>query len=158
MFVSVSGKIKKDVKQIFSNATSFYLEKLVDSTTLRNICVNVKIRKKIDGNDDGYCDIVDYDGWNRPREFDVYVKSMQSMRYMLMTLAHECVHVKQYSLGELKEGHTHWRHLCMPQDINYWESPWEIEAFGRERGLYTMYCEKVGVKFGRVPGITERDD
>lgn len=158
MLIDVSGKIKKDMKQLFADAASFFLLKMLDDTTLKNTIVNVKIRKKLEDSQDGYCDIVDYDGWNRPREFDVYVQKNVSIRYMLMTLAHECVHVKQYASGELKEGHHLWRYQIVPPDINYWESPWEIEAFGRERGLYTMYCEKIGYKFNRVPGIVERDE
>jgi len=26
-----------------------------------------------------------------------------------------------------------------PEDMNYWDAPWEIEAFGRELGLYKMF-------------------
>lgn len=158
MLIDVSGKIKKDMKQLFADAASFFLLKMLDTTTLKNTIVNIKVRKKLEDSQDGYCDIVDYDGWNRPREFDVYVQKNVSVRYMLMTLAHECVHVKQYASGELKEGHNLWRYQIVPPDINYWESPWEIEAFGRERGLYTMYCEKIGMKFNKVPGIVERDE
>jgi hypothetical protein len=27
------------------------------------------------------------------------------------------------------------------EDMNYWDCPWEIEAFGRELGLYKMFME-----------------
>ena len=30
-------------------------------------------------------------------------------------------------------------------DTNYWEYPWEIEAFGRQLGLFIMFCEDVGI-------------
>ena len=58
---------------------------------------------------------------------------------ILKTLAHELVHVKQYVLGELR-----WRDAgLMYKGINhepdnlkeYFELPYEIEAYGREKGL-----------------------
>ena len=58
---------------------------------------------------------------------------------ILKTLAHEIVHVKQYVLGELKyrdvgllyKGINHGEITLM----EYFELPYEIEAYGREKGL-----------------------
>ena len=30
-------------------------------------------------------------------------------------------------------------------DINYWDYPWEIEAFGKQLGLFVRFCEDVGI-------------
>ena len=52
------------------------------------------------------------------------------------------VHVKQYATGELK---FHERRNLVTfqreqyQDDEYWESLWEIEAYGREVGLYQKF-------------------
>ena len=64
---------------------------------------------------------------------------MEWFAEILKTLAHEIVHVKQYALGELK-----WRdagllykgvnHEAMSL-MEYFELPYEIEAYGREKGL-----------------------
>ena len=29
--------------------------------------------------------------------------------------------------------------------VNYWDLPWEIEAHGRERGLYVRFTEAAGI-------------
>lgn len=56
-------------------------------------------------------------------------------------LAHEMVHIKQYVLGELDETHpsgTVWKgqlFIETGKDQDYWESPWEIEAYGKEKGM-----------------------
>ena len=58
---------------------------------------------------------------------------------ILKTLAHEIVHVKQYVLGELRyrdagllyKGVNHEAMSLM----EYFELPYEIEAYGREKGL-----------------------
>ena len=58
---------------------------------------------------------------------------------ILKTLAHEIVHVKQYVMGELR-----WRDAGLlykgvnhdPENLmEYFELPYEIEAYGREKGL-----------------------
>ena len=74
----------------------------------------------------GYCCYVDND------EFEVDIKSTLTLREMLITLAHELVHVKQYVKGE------------MPETLgtgDYWDRPHEIEAHGRETGLFIRWAE-----------------
>ena len=58
------------------------------------------------------------------------------------------VHVKQYATGELRDalrGPTLHRWRNKPYDakvVDYWDHPWEIEAYGREYGLYLRFREK----------------
>jgi len=66
-------------------------------------------------------------------EYEIDIKRSLTMRDMLTTLAHELVHVKQYVRGE------------MPDSIDegeYWDRPHEIEAHGRETGLFIRWAEK----------------
>jgi hypothetical protein len=65
----------------------------------------------------------------------------------LELIAHEMVHVKQYVTGQmvdsLMEGVVIWEGTAYnaPSDGRswaYWNSPWELEAFGRQRGLNFM--------------------
>jgi hypothetical protein len=35
-------------------------------------------------------------------------------------------------------------------NIDYWDFPWEIEAYGRQLGLFIRWCE--------VEGIADRED
>lgn len=61
-------------------------------------------------------------------------------------LAHEMVHFKQYVTGELKplignaviwHGQVTYMYTD-PREWGYWNSPWELEAFGRQQGLNYM--------------------
>lgn len=84
----------------------------------------------------------------RPREFDIEVDSSLSMRYMLTTLAHELVHVKQFAKGEMAqllgdvykwqgskiEFDSHNERACM-------RVPWEVEARGLEEVLFIEWAE-----------------
>ena len=64
-----------------------------------------------------------------------------NMYAIVRALAHEMVHAKQYAIGELMDGPNYLRVRWMGKWIksqdekNYWDRPWEIEAYGKETGL-----------------------
>jgi hypothetical protein len=70
---------------------------------------------------------------------------------MIKVLAHEMVHVKQYAKNELGKDLalarggkglrivTRWQGKYWTpntKEDEYWDAPWEIEAYGREVGLH----------------------
>lgn len=67
----------------------------------------------------------------------------------LAVLAHEMVHVKQYATGELVDRGKHclWKGKKFDEfeanSAEYFFSPWEVEAFGMQVGLYRLYCRSV---------------
>lgn len=67
----------------------------------------------------------------------------------IMVLAHEMVHVKQYCNGELVDHgkYCSWHGKKYEEfeanSEQYFFSPWEIEAYGMQVGLYRMYCRSV---------------
>lgn len=67
-------------------------------------------------------------------EYEIDIKRGLKLRDMLTTLAHELVHVKQYEAGELDHD--------AERDIEYWDKPSEIEAHGREVGLFVRWAEQ----------------
>ena len=65
---------------------------------------------------------------------------------MLIVLAHEMVHVKQYAKGEMKDfvygNRVKFKGSIINDNIvEYWDQPWEIEAHGKEKGLYLRFLE-----------------
>ena len=77
------------------------------------------------------------------RTFELEIDRTQPLRRMLETLAHEMVHVKQYARRELDPSIDAWCGKTVnPKKVNYWDLPWEIEAHGRETGLFVRYCEE----------------
>ena len=86
----------------------------------------------------------------RPKEFTISLDSTCTIRNILITLAHEMVHVKQWAKGEMYE----YAEQDMVRfnktkfnmaNIDYWDYPWEIEAFGRQLGLFVRFCEDQGI-------------
>ena len=74
-----------------------------------------------------------------PKEFNIEIDSKQKLRDLLVTLAHEMVHVKQYARAELTEGT--WQGKLINPNQSYWDRGYEIEAHGREYGLFVRWAE-----------------
>ena len=62
------------------------------------------------------------------------------------TLAHEMVHVKQYAKGQVKASKSCKTHYWMGKHIrkSYYEQPWEVEAFTKERVLANKLFAIIG--------------
>jgi hypothetical protein len=96
----------------------------------------------------GDCDrVAGEDDDSLPTKFEIRADAYLGIEDLLRTIAHELVHVKQYMLGEMYEdlfgaitvfnGKSYSN--SNSDDDNYWDSPWEIEAYGREEGLYRRF-------------------
>ena len=119
-------------------------KRLADSLYIR-----VEFIDKLDENNefDGDCGYEDEDV--RPKEFVIRVNNNLKLSKKLRTICHEMVHVKQYATGEMRymwrpARNTKFQGMLYPDEIEYWDSPWEIEAFGREPGLYTRWIDTRG--------------
>lgn len=99
---------------------------------------------KRDNPDYAYCMVDDVES-RRPREFIITVNRRLNRRDLLQALAHEMVHVKQYAKGDLKDlwrpaRMVNWRGTRYNTETeDYWFTPWEIEAYGMEQGLYWKF-------------------
>lgn len=89
----------------------------------------------------------------KPREFLININKRNNKKRQLITLAHEMVHVKQYVKGELYEyvsaryhGRIRWKKMIYKYEDSfflYLFSPWEKEAYKKERKLYRAYLEYI---------------
>ena len=99
---------------------------------------------------EGSCIWDEWEDRKTPRSYTIELDSSVSLRNILINLAHEMVHVKQWVKGEMYE-YTNpnlVRFMKKKVDIsnmNYYDYPWEIEAFGRQLGLFVRMCEEDGL-------------
>jgi len=122
-------------------ASQFYAEQLFPKQLLRHLVVSVKFNKHLDAY--GYASIEKRNTKGQAREFLIELHPYISGKEILKALAHEFVHVKQYVYGELNESQTEWQGEPIDSDaMDYYELPWEREAFGREAGLFTNFAKK----------------
>tara|TARA_A100000164_G_C21743311_1_gene693393 strand:+ start:464 stop:943 length:480 start_codon:yes stop_codon:yes gene_type:complete len=119
---------------------------------MKSIILNIQIKSF--GKDEtlGYCLPDDDADQDRPREFTIEINRTSRLRRMLETVAHEIVHAKQFARGELYwscvKGQNRWQGKWLSNSKkavkDYWDNPWEIEAHGRECGLFVRWAEKEG--------------
>jgi len=122
-------------------ASQFYAEQLFPKQLLRHLVVSVKFSKHLDAF--GYTSIEKRNSKGAAREFLIELHPYITGKEILKTLAHEFVHVKQYVYEELNESQTEWQGEAIDSDsMDYYELPFEIEAFGREAGLFTNFAKK----------------
>ena len=135
--VLVRGGTKRQ-RDLVASMAEFCIEKLMPRMQTLDIEISLET---LDG-DYGYCMS------NTNRDFFIEVDKTLDLRTLLETVAHEMVHVKQYARGELFENiklqKHRWQGLYLNKDPEYWDRPWEIEAHGRETGLFVRFCEQRG--------------
>ena len=129
----VRGKLTQSRLQ----AIGFFADKLLTKQLNRHIIVNVVFRKNLDHLGLTYVD--DYNSSGKPREFTLEIYRKQTEEEILKTLAHELVHVRQYSIGDLNEEATLWQGRLMESNLAYDNQPWEIEANELADILYEEY-------------------
>ena len=131
--MEILGKIKKEHKQ----AIQYFADKLLSKQIQRHISVRFTFTNMF------YLGLTCISGYNskdKPREFEIEIARNQIGRELLMTLAHEMVHIKQYAYGELNEEMTKWQGLRVcAGTIEYDEHPWEIEAETKAEELCNEY-------------------
>jgi hypothetical protein len=122
-------------------ASQFYAEQLFPKQLLRHLVVTVKFNKHLDAF--GYTSVEKRNSKGKAREFLIELHPYISGKEILKSLAHEFVHVKHYVYEELNEEQTQWQGEPFDSDaVDYYELPWEIEAHGRETGLFTSFAKK----------------
>lgn len=150
MAMSVTGVSKND-KRILIEAAELFAAALLHKRTINNLIVEIEVYKNLDV--DGEC--VNEDDTRNPRWFTIKLKK-QDLNDMVKALAHEMVHVKQYARNELKSAYavpakngfqirSKWMGQVWnpkPSQDSYFDSPWEIEAYGREVGLFYKWFNR----------------
>jgi len=91
---------------------------------------------------------------NKKRMNNRAKRPISALKNLLVDLGHELVHVKQYLNNEIFDyANGDVRHKGIKFDSSYlldeekyYDSPWEIEAYGREWGLYKIFCNHLKMK------------
>ena len=166
MRVRIHAKgLDKTFRLAMYGMVEYSMVKLIPSKRLRNnLEINIHMRKHPES---GEAMIDEFADRRRPRSFRV-ILDRSKMEFndsgeertdaevaieILKTLGHELVHVKQYVKRELttdRNGALRYNgvHYYVNNLLEYFELPYEIEAYGREKGLLVgflavwKYCEE----------------
>ena len=149
MKIRVKGS-NKAVRKLVETAAGYYAEKLMGKRIIANLDININLKRNLRKNTDCEGTAIWEDDNIRPKEFTIEIDAGEKIRNLLIILAHEMVHIKQWAKNEMYE-------YCKPgevrfnktkfnmTEIDYWDYPWEIEAFGRQLGLFIRFCEDNGL-------------
>ena len=138
----------RTTQKIIKDITRYCADTLMSKRLSNTLLLKIEISDLGIGDIDGDCDYEEL-GDYRPKEFIIRVNQNLRLNKQLRTICHEMVHVKQYAKGEMTPSwrpsrHTRFNGKLYPDSVNYWECPWEIEAFGREVGLYSRWVDEKG--------------
>ena len=147
-----SRNINLKCKAAIFAMTEYALSTLIPSKRLRdNLMIDIHLRHH---SNEGEAMLAEGTNRYRPRAFKIILDhhrmetneftgetrtDMEWFVEILKTLAHEIVHVKQYVLGELRSRDVGLLYKGINHEamnlMEYFELPYEIEAYGREKGL-----------------------
>lgn len=138
---------KKDLDKM-NNLANFVLDKFFTKSRKKKLQIEVVFIKNLFKDQNMYGNCIWEDNHFRPNEFTIQMDPNQRIQLLLNSLAHELVHVKQWAKGEYYE-------LCSKPKVykfngklvdttkvDYWDTPWEIEAHGRAIGLVVQWVRK----------------
>jgi hypothetical protein len=144
MKIVITGKNTKIKHSEMRKAAKFMMSLLVPKRLYNSLSIDIEYANI--PNCKGTTEYLDTN--DRPRMFKVTISPSISKKNQLLTLAHELTHVKQFAKGELMEyqkkhnSAMRWgNEIIQYDDETYWDAPWEIEAYGREIGLYIRYID-----------------
>lgn len=141
----------KEQKKLAKSLAEFCLNKLVSSRLNNKLEIRIAFKPTLYKKTESYGETAYYEDSDiPPKDFIIELDSNLKMRSMLETLAHEIVHIKQWATGEMidtaKPMITKFRKDSIDSNkVNYWDLPWEIEALGREEGLFIQWIEKMNL-------------
>lgn len=147
MIVNVCGLPVQSVntKSLLEEAAKFYANILLEEDIMENIQLDIQIDFDMDCA--GHCVTEDCEEY--PKCFMILLNPYFTDESMFEVLAHEMVHLKQFATNELYNvlameadeltlGHI-WkgeRYKFGPDEYEVLDAPWEVEAYGRQPGLY----------------------
>ena len=142
------GNTSPDKVQVLEKSAQFYMKYLnIQDFKYKVLIVSAPNLRKHDGNN-GVCSKTD------DKEITIAIDSTLVLPQLLLTLAHEMVHAKQYVRGQYRgewarNGRMKKLWLGKPYSVEYMKRPWEIEAFGRQTELVGALLDMVAQKAKR---------
>jgi len=159
-------------KRLFSFFSKWVLDRFVIPSIQRNSIVLVEFVDPKTLPPKEQKELIDYKAWsvyngtnNGRRSFTITLdkvmldrkRNVKNPIYRLQDalecLGHELVHIKQYLNGEIfdyKEGDVRYRgerFSSWEEGEAYWFTPWELEAYGYEHGLFSVFKKRYKGKF-----------
>jgi hypothetical protein len=148
--IKIQGKHKQVHAKVMRSALQWYARDLMPQLTT-DVAIELNIVENLVRDERMDAAVTWLEDPVKPRKFVMELDAGLNLERTLEMLAHEMVHVKQFATGELVDnpsGKTvKWqgKRVSVRDDDGYWTLPWEIEAYGRQPGLYARFCRHKGI-------------
>lgn len=149
MIIKIKNNRKREIEnEVVKKIAKFYLANLIGEDKFKEIRTLEITFKKLAFWHGGYLRTTRI----RDLHYIIAINSINSLEEQLSTLAHECVHIKQYVLKELAQRHEfsggRVKHIRIwkgreYQRIAYDKKPWEIEARKLQDNLSDNILNKI---------------
>jgi hypothetical protein len=150
MKIRLLGNTSKVSGSELRYATRFMSDLIMNRQLTKNLDLTIKFIGNEKESDSfgryilyGNCEWLDEN--RSPRKFRINLNKSLGRRKLLLTLAHELIHVKQYAKNELVDAfrgptNVKWKREFVDEETMFHaDLPWEVEAKGREEGMYDRY-------------------
>lgn len=140
MIVFVEGRLTALNESEIIDAVGWYCDELIPVKLLNKIVLTVRVKKYCN---QGQADVIDFDQ-AEPNNYRIKIDNKLCWSGQLQALAHECVHIKQFVLKEFSTvcygQYQRWKATYVDtKKTNYFDLPWEIDAFAQEPVLFDQY-------------------
>ena len=121
------------------------MDKFFSKQKQMKMTVDIHFKKDMFKNENHYGNCIWEDEHRRGNEFTINIDPDQNVKMLLNSIAHELVHVKQWAKGEYYEllhepkVYKFNGKKVDTKKVDYWDTPWEIEAHGRAIGLVVLW-------------------
>ena len=148
MHIEITGGTKL-LRQQIESVARFSADMLMSKRLQKNLWLEFELTRELYKSECNLGDVMWNDRNHSPRDYSIRIDITVPRRRILESVCHEMVHVKQFATGNWVELDKTKINRWFGEDINplpnYWDRPWEIEAHGREVGLFIRWAEKHGL-------------
>ena len=129
------GSVPAELGISVHQAARHYARQLGIGSLHTTILIRTHHKSTLDGVCEGLCEPID------TRHFRIDVCLYANW---LQILAHEMVHIKQFARNELDLYMERWKKRLYCGNIDYWNQPWEREAYRLQGRLVADYANNPG--------------
>ena len=138
--------LQEEKYDLIKSLAKFIVNKFFTKPKQNKLNIEVTFEKGLFEKTNQYANCIWEDQHYRPFDFTIQIDPDQKIQLLLNSLAHELVHVKQWAKGEfyqLQRETNVYKFNGQRWDtdkVDYWDTPWEIEAHGRAIGLVVQWA------------------
>lgn len=161
MNISVYGNLTCNDKKLIKYYVDYVLGRFVKPILIKHTKIVIKLVEPSTLTGQDKKDLIEYGAWmdcNNQNKYTITINSKlfrpkqktthKRLKDVLLCVGHELVHVKQYIDGDLVDwwdGQIKYKGKLYKDWMYgeaYWTSPWELEAYSWELGLYEMFIKQ----------------